>query len=213
MKTYSRLGASDLTRQLVTGGFLAGEAQDAAFIHPAPPGLLISQDVDMMASSAFDLDCCPGTGYNLFLHIAVDLPRFAIWEWMLDLPWKDPQIQWLPDPTGHTFPNNMYQFPGCPDLKFPRDEVINHRRMIRRGRPLDGMLLGYGFESIPDSYRHGANIDASLVLIDEMGRGFSTPVKLWINRRAKIDRKRTKKTTRGRLFENRDRSESELVKK
>jgi hypothetical protein len=79
--------------------------------------------------------------------------------------------------------------------------VINHRRVLHRGHGLDGPLLGFGFESIPDSYRHGANIDASLVLIDEMGRAFSTPVELWANRMAKIDRGRKEKTRR-QLFEN-----------
>ncbi len=43
--------------------------------------------------------------------------------------------------------------------------------------------------SIPGSYRHGASIDTNLVLIDEMGREFSTPVQFWANRMAKTDRK------------------------
>jgi hypothetical protein len=213
MKTYSSLVASDLTRQLVAAGFLTEDAQDAAITHPAPPGLLICQVGGIVESSAFDLDCGSGTGYSLSLHIAVDLPTFAIWEWRLDLPWEDPQFQWLPDPPGRVFPDNMYQVPGCPGLKFPRDVVLNHRRVLRRGYGLDGLLLGFGFESIPDSYHHGANIDASLVLIDEMGRGFSTPVQLWANRMAKIDRKRTKKNATRQLFENRHCATDELVPK
>jgi hypothetical protein len=91
--------------------------------------------------------------------------------------------------------------------------VINHRQIVKRGHCLDGLLLGVGDESIPDSYRHGATIDASLVLIDEMGRGFSTPVQLWVNRIAKIDRRRRKKTTREPLLEKEDVVKGELILK
>lgn len=204
MRTYSRLGGQDLTRRLVDAGFLAGDAQDSAIIDPAPPGLFISQTGSIFENSASDCDSGYGTLYSLSLHLAVDVPAMAIWGWRLDLPWEDPQFQWLAEPQGHEFPENMYQFPGCPDLMFPRDEVINHRRRLQRGRGLDGLLLGFGFESIPDSYRHGATIDASLVLIDDMGRDFPTPVQLWANRIARIDRRQAKKKTRRQLFENRD---------
>ena len=183
MRTYSSLVVPELTRQLVAAGFLLEDA------HPAPPRVLIAQVGGVFENSAFDAHRGYGTGYSLSLHIAVDRAAFAIWEWKLDLPWEDPQFQWLPEPQGSVFPVNMYQVPGCEGLKFPRDEVINHRRVLRRGHGLDGLLLGFGFESIPNSYRHGASIDANLVLIDEMGRKFSTPVQFWANRMAKIDRK------------------------
>src|ERR1035437_10960486 len=202
MKTYSSLVASDLTRELAAAGFLAIDAQDSAITQPAPPGLLICQVGGITESCASDPDRGYGSVYCLSLHIAVDLPKLVIWEWKLDLPWEDPQFQLLPDPAGTEFPDNMYEVPGCPHLKFPRDVVINHRRVLQRGHGLDGRLLGFGWESIPDSYHLGANIDASLVLIDEMGRGFSTPVQLWADRMVKLDRKRRKKNATRRLFEN-----------
>jgi hypothetical protein len=211
MKTYSRLHIPSLTRQLVVAGFLAGDAQDAASTFPAPGGVLVSQDGGIVENSAFDLDCGYGTGFMLSLHIAVDLPAFAIWKWQLDLPWNDLQIQWLPDPLGIVY-DDMYQIPGW-DVRFARSEVINHRRALRRGHGLDGLLLGFSFESIPALYQHGANIDASLVLISEMGRDFSTPVQLWANRIAKIDRKQAKANRKGWLFENRDCVENGLVLK
>jgi hypothetical protein len=204
MKTYSRLLAPDLTRQLVAAGILRGDAEDAANTHPTPPGLLVSQVGGFVESTAFDLDCGCGTGYILSLHVAVDLPAFGILGWRLDLPWEDPQFQWLTDPTEYMSSDNMYQVPGCSGLKYPRDEVINHRRLLRRGHGFKGLLLGYGFESIPDSYHHGATIDASLVLIDEMGRGFSTAVQLWADRSARINRKRAQLKTSRRLLENCD---------
>jgi hypothetical protein len=107
----------------------------------------------------------------------------------------------------------MYQFPGFAHFEYPRDQVINHRRVVKRGHRFDGLLLGSGYESIPAVYRHGANIDASLALIDEMGRDFSTSVKLWVNRGVKIDRPRRKKTTRAPLFEKRDGAKGELIQK
>jgi len=213
MKTYSRNVAPNLTRQLEAAGVLTGDAQDGAGTHPAPPGLLISQVGGVVESSAFDLDSGYGTGYMLPLHVAVDLPAFGILGWQLDLPWEDPQFQWLTDPSEYAFPDSMYQVPACPRLKYPRDEVINHRRTLKRGHSLEGLLLGWGFESIPDSYHHGATIDASLVLIDELNRGFSTTVQLWADRSAKINWQRRKKTTRPRLFEKRDGAKHELIQK
>jgi hypothetical protein len=212
MKTYSRLFVQDLTHQLKAAGVLTGDAEDAAITHPAPPGLLVSQVGGCAESSAFDLDC-GGTGYNLSLHVAVDLPALRILGWKLDLPWEDPQFQWLADPSEYMSSDEMYQIPSCVGLRYSRDEVINHRRLLQRGQGLDGFLLGYGFESIPDSYHHGATIDASLVLIDEMWRGFSTPVQLWADRSAKLNRQRRKKATRPGLFEKRDYIKGELIQK
>jgi len=213
MKTYSRLFAPDLTHQLEAAGVLTGDGQDGAVTHPAPPGLLISQVGGVVESSAFDLDCGYGTGYTLALHVAVDLPAFGISGWKLDLPWEVPQFLWLTDPSEDTSRDSMYQVPGCAKLKFPREVVINHRRVLQRGHALDGLLLGYSFESIPDSHHHGGTIDAGLVLVDEIGRGFSTPVQLWVDRSAKIARQRRKKTTRPGLFEKRDGAKAELIKK
>jgi len=195
MKTYSTLVVADLTRQLVDAGHLSGGAQ------PAPPGVVITQVGGILENSAFDANRGYGTGFSLSLHIAVDLPPLTISEWRLVLPWEDPQFQWLPEPQGSVFPVNMYQVPGCEGLKFPKNEVINHRRLLQRGRGLEGLLLGFGFVSIPDSYRHGASIDASLVLIDDRGREFSTPVQFWANRMAEIDRKNKANQPRtGRRF-------------
>lgn len=210
---YSRLFEPDLTHQLENAGILTGDARDAAITPAASRGLLIRQVEGDVVNSAFDLDCGYGTGYILSLHIAVDLPEFKIWGWKLDLPWEDPRFQWLTDPSEKMSLDNVYKFPDCYRLEFPRDGVINHRRLLRRGHSLDGLLLGWGFESIPDSYRHGEKIEASLMLIDEMERGFTTPVQLWANRMAKIDRPRRKKKTRGSLLERQDRAKDELVQK
>lgn len=213
MKMYSRLFEPDLTHQLEATGVITGDAQDVATTHSSLPGLLVRQVGGDVVNSAFDLDCGYGTGYRLALHVAVDLPAFKILRWELHLPWEDPQFQWLTDPSEQVSLDNMYQVSGCYRLELPRNEVINHRRLLRRGHSLDGLLLGRGFESIPDSYRHGAKIEASLVLIDKMERGFTTPVQLWANRGAKIDRPRRKKNTRGPLFGRRDGAKDELVQK
>jgi hypothetical protein len=202
-KMYSRLLVPDLTRKLIDAGILSGDAPDAA-ITPARKDVLICQFGGVDESSAFDLDCGHGTGYMLSLHVAVDLPRFKIWRWELDLPWEDPQFQWLADPAEYSSVEEMYQFSST--LKYPRAEVVNHRHELQRGRGLDGLLLGRGYESIPASYRHGATVTASLILTDDMNHDFVTPVQLWVNRGALIDRKRAKATTknRRRLFDKQD---------
>jgi hypothetical protein len=209
-KMYSRLRAPDLTRELIDAGILSGEAQDAA-TSPAPTDVLIRQVGGVVESSAFDLDCGHGTGYILPLHVAVDLPRFKIYGWRLDLPWEDPQFHWLTDPLEYSSGEAMYQF--SPTLKYSRAEVINHRHVLQRGRGLEGLLLGLGFESVPDLYRHGSTVNAHLLLIDEMNREFPTEVQLWVDRSARIDRKPTKATAkkRGKLFDKPDFEKVEII--
>jgi hypothetical protein len=194
MKTYSNLCSADLARQLAAAGVLASGAQNGPITRPTPPGLLICQVGGVIESTVFDVDRGYGTGFIIHLHVAVDLSIIRIWRWELDLPWTDPQFQWIAEPTGEKFPLDMYQIPGCAALKYPKEQVINHVRVVRRGRCLDGTLVGFGFESIPDSYPHGTTIDANLVLIDEMGRGFSTPVQLFADRSAKFRREKAGKT-------------------
>ena len=206
MKTYSRLAIPELTRQLVTSKVITGDVQNGPIDHPAPRVLISQEGSGITESSAFDLDGSYGSGYMLSLHIATDLPALEIYDWRLDLPWEDPQFQWLPDP-----PNDIYEFPD--HQTYPRDAVLNHRRVVHRGRSLDGLLLGFGVESIPESYRHGKFISASIVLIDGMGRPFPTSIQLWVDRAARRDRKTTKKNTRRRLFENRFCAEDELILK
>lgn len=192
MKTYSRLFAPELTDQLKAAGVLEAETGDAANTRLAPAGLFVCQVGGLVESAAVDIDC-GGTGFILSVHVAVDLPAFRILKWELDLPWEDSQFQWLADPSERVSSDGMYQIPGCVGLKYPRAEVLNHRRTLKRGHGLDGLLLGFGFEPIPACYRHGSTIDASLLLIDEVGREFSWPVQFWADRSAKISQQRGKK--------------------
>lgn len=199
MKMYSRLFLPELTDQLKGAGVLAAETGDAVNARPALPGLRVSQVGGFVESSAFDI-ACGGTGFILSVHVAVDLPAFRILRWALDLPWEDPEFQWLADPSERVPSDGMYQIPGCIGLKYPRDEVLNHRRLLKRGHGLDGLLLGFGFESIPANYGHGETINANLQLIDEMGRGFSSPVQFWADRSAKVRQQQGKKRRPGLLI-------------
>jgi hypothetical protein len=198
MKRYSRLFVPALTDQLKAAGVLSADSGDAANTRTALPDLYVRQVGGWLENSAFDLDC-GGTGFVLSVHVAVDMPVFGISGWELDLPWEDRQFQWLADPLEHVPSDDKYQIPGCVGLRYSRDEVLNHRRTLKRGHPLDGLLLGFSFESIPASYRSGATIDASVVLIDEMGRDFSSPVQFWADRSAEISQQRRKKGN-SRLF-------------
>lgn len=210
MKPYSRNLAPDLIRKLEDAGVIT---EDPAITHPTSPGLQICQVGGVVESSAFDLDGGHGTGFMLALHVAVALPTFRIWGWRLDLPWEELQIQWLMDPREQVPPDEMYQVPGRAGLRIPRDEVINHHRLLRPGYSLDGWLIGWGFESIPDTYGHAEIIKASLVLVDEMGRDFPTPVELWADRWAKINRQKRKKSTRPGLFEKPENAKTVLIKR
>jgi hypothetical protein len=211
MKMYSRLSGPILTHQLEVAGVLTGDPNQAGSTQPSPPGVLIRQFGGVPESRVFDLDCGNGTGITINLRIAVDGRPLKILGWRLDFPWMDFQFQWLTDPSENDSSNGLYQFPGCPTLKYPRDNVLNHRRLVRPAHGLDGALLGYSFESIPDSYGHGEMIDASLVLIDEMDRECPTQVRLWADRSAKFNRQVGKKATRPGLFEKQDKLKGVVI--
>jgi hypothetical protein len=156
-------------------------------------GLLVYQEGEVIENRAFDF--CGTAGYIVRVVITVNLPRFAIAEFGLELPWES-DVRWLQDPYeiggGRTVD---YRFGGKEPLEFDgfeRSEVLNHladvRRMWSRGQSLKGYLLGIGNERIPDQYQPGEEIPAFLIVYNQFMRGIRTPISLWTLR--------TKKTTK-----------------
>jgi len=160
-------------------------------IRPARFGLLINQVGSDRETRAFELDC-GGTGYTLNLEITSNAPGLVVIRYFrLDLPWQDPQFHWLDDPADRGTKSDLYVVADR-EFECPRDRVINHRTGARgklsRGDILDGLLLGVGFEPIPDCFRHGSSVDAMLSIVDQFGRSHSSEVSLWIERSVSRDR-------------------------
>ncbi len=200
----------DLVRRLIAAGCpldIKGGVLGSS--HVSPHGLLIDQVGSVTESKVFDLDC-PGTGYILALEIASNVPGLLVIRYItLEPPWQDPQFYWLPDPADSRTEKDPYVIPGTGGLEYPRELVINHRTSrrgrLKHGDILDGLLLGMGFESIPDCFRHGDMVEATLCIVDQLGRRYSSEVSLWVDRSAQLFR-RPPKRPRRRLFEGVDNS-------
>ncbi len=149
----------------------------------------------VMETSAFSFR--GGTGYILSLTLATTIAHgIAICDWELLSPLSVASPNWMADPS----PREFYEFTGI-DLCYDLDLVLNHRKRLDPGHSVEGLLLGTLPEPIPSEFRHGATIDATISLFDEMGRRFSSPVSLWISRYyEKSAQKPTQRRRRG-LFE------------
>jgi hypothetical protein len=155
-------------------------------------GLLVYQDGGVFQNCAFDF--CGAAAYIMRVVITVNLPRFAIAEFGLELPWES-DVRWLEDPYEIGDGRSVdYRFGGkqARDFDpFERSDVLNHRadvlRMWSRGESLSGYLLGIGNTPIPDQFQARAEIPAFLIVYNQFMRGIRTPISLW--------RLRTKKTT------------------
>jgi hypothetical protein len=145
----------------------------------------------------------------LSLSLTVLRGPFAIEAFTLALPWDQRPIIWLADPAETIGPESPYRFPGTQSLVIPRDQVINHyadaRRNLRVGKRIEGVLLGYGFDDIPECFVHGNETVGKLGIIDPFGVQHSAEINFWIDRSAKVYFKTKKTVPRKSLFEYRDR--------
>jgi hypothetical protein len=162
---------------------------------------------------AFDLNGGLGTGFIISLCIVSKVNKFAISRFSLQLPWRDSSFHWLDDPFEINSPWGVYRLPGTDALEFPREAVINHTarlsRMWSRGDFVKGLLLGVASESIPDSFHHGSEIPAFIIVEDQFEIRSSAAISFWTDRSAKFSVSSQNKVRR-RLFEDADGEASTL---
>jgi hypothetical protein len=158
-------------------------------------GLCVYQAGGVTESRA--TDWCGGTAFAIYLVITINLPNFAISAFGLELPWKNDSFYWLEDPLEIDGSSRRYRFGGRDSPEFERHEVLNHCADVRQtysaGQSLKGFLLGYGFDSIPEQFRHGMMIPAFVVVYDQFGFKGRFPVELYTDRslvRPRVPRKR-----------------------
>lgn len=177
-KTYDCLA---IARRIRAAGRPIYIAEDDGEARSIPcDGLLVRQTGGVMDSQA--IDCSGGTAFILNLSITINLPKFAISAFRIEPPWQNDSFCWLEDPLQIGGTSRCYRF-GSRDLpEFERGQVINHRanatRIFSSGEPLKGFLLGYGFDAIPEQFRHGMMIPAFVIVYDQFGRDHRSPVEL-----------------------------------
>jgi hypothetical protein len=128
--------------------------------------------------------------------------KMPISGWELELPGMKSQINWPQDP-GESG-SNQYVCPGALREEYDRQLVLNHVRALRGPDLLDGFLLGSWFEPLHEIYSHGTSVNATLVLLDEIGRDYPTEVSLLVDRKSERSRPRSARPKRKSLFEVRD---------
>jgi hypothetical protein len=129
--------------------------------------------------------------------------KIIIMDSWLVVPWEDPLIEWLPDPASVVPRDLMYALDKT--LKFPREEVLNHRLKgaLRRGDIRQGVLLGRGSIPPPDTYKNGAKITVTLRVVDQWGERHSGLFKMQLSR-SQTRRSADPKRKRRSLFSKRD---------
>jgi hypothetical protein len=107
----------------------------------------------------------------------------------LDLPWKDEDFRFLPDPREIRHPCNFYQMP-MTGLILPLNAVINHRTFtngrMEPGDVIEGFILAVGTTPIPSFYKHGNEIAMKFSVYDQRSKPHSIRLILWVDIYARI---------------------------
>jgi hypothetical protein len=194
--------SSDLARRIRAAGIRIAIEEDDCKTTDVPPGVLIrlvGGEVENMA-----LDFHGGTAFIIWACITINLPRFAIAAFGLELPWKC-AVRWLEDPLELDGTSEVYRFDGRHLPDFERTQVLNHRadacRTLSPASSVKGCLLGVADECIPDAFRHGMTIPGFLSVFDQFSREFRSPISLWADRSQKPLPDTRRQATRKRLFD------------
>ena len=166
--------------------------------------LIIEQQDSILENQIFET-IHGGTGLRISLRIGYGARRkMTISDWQFDLPGMKSQPIWLEDPLEQLPAMDLYRIPGAKHEEYTRDIVINHHRVLKDGDVVEGFLLGFWMECLPDIYTHGISVNATLVLLDEIGRDYRTEVSLLVDRKSERSRPRSLRPKRQSLFETRD---------
>jgi hypothetical protein len=165
--------------------YIAEDDSDSTYL-PCD-ALLVRQTGGVMESRA--IDCGAGTAFVINLVITSKLPGLAIAHFGLELPWHQEYFCWLEDPIEIDGPSRRYRVRGSEGLEFDRHQVLNHeadvKRILSPGHSLKGVLLGYGFESIPADLHNGVMFPAFVVVYDQFAREYRAGIQLQVVRRPK----------------------------
>jgi hypothetical protein len=151
-------------------------------------------------SSALELTC-GATGFIIDVRITSTFANFSISDVDLLLPWPNPSFYWLSDPAETADAARGYKFTST-DAPFEYNTVINHyinpRRIFTRGRPIQGLLLGFGLTPIPAGFKQGMSVPAGLTVVDQFDNEHRQEVDLRIDR---LVGRRSRRTKRKPIFE------------
>jgi hypothetical protein len=119
------------------------------------------------------------TGYLIGLRLGTDCPtETTIAEWSFVPPWPDQIICW--DYEARDLVPKRDQGSYRTLLDSPLMGVLNDRRLLRRGYPVEGLLCGYSYQPIPES--RDRSVFAKLNFVDDKGNTVALRVALAVVR-------------------------------
>jgi hypothetical protein len=122
------------------------------------------------------------TAYLIGLRLGTDSPSgTVISEWNFAPPWPDHRVDWNHEPVD-IVPKGLqeaYNSLAGPALR----RVLEERRLLRRGFPVEGLLCGRSCQTIPES--GGNNVSAQLTFVDDRGHTVALRIALQVIRRAR----------------------------
>ena len=121
------------------------------------------------------------TGYLVGLRLGTDRPTGTIiTEWSFLPPWPDQQISWDCEASDIIPKGQREAYSGLVESRLMG--VLNDRRLLRRGYPVEGLLCGYSYQPTPES--GDRSVSAKLTLVDDIGTMVTVRIALAIVRPA-----------------------------
>ena len=122
------------------------------------------------------------TVYVIGLRLETDRSTgTVISEWSVVPPWPNDLVEWGYEPRDIIPNGDMGAYRSLLDSRLMG--VLNERRLLRRGYPVEGLLCGRSCQSIPES---GDNrVSARLTLVDDRGNWVPLRIALEVIRCAK----------------------------
>jgi hypothetical protein len=121
------------------------------------------------------------TGYLIALRLGTNRPSGTIIsEWSFEPPWPDLQICWDYERTDIIPDGHREAYAGLFASRLMG--VLNERRLLRRGYPVEGLLCGCSHQPIPES--GDRSVFAKLTLVDDAGNTVSLRIPLTVVRTA-----------------------------
>jgi hypothetical protein len=148
---------------------------------------------------SFAIDWGTSTGYVLALRVGTDLSCGAIITGHdVVPPWPDHEIDWGYDPEDVLPKSRMEEFEGL--LKSNLPSILNDRRLLRPGHPVEGLLCGRAWAPIPASTPRERPAMAEITIFDGSCAPVREPIPLTIYT-VKRQKCRTRESTVSRELE------------
>ncbi|HLW97161.1 MAG TPA: hypothetical protein VKR82_00835 [Candidatus Acidoferrales bacterium] len=127
---------------------------------------------------SYAIDWGTSTGYVLALRVGTDYSRAIITRYELVPPWPDHEIDWGYDLEDVLPESKLQDFEGLLESRLP--SILNERRLLRQGRPVEGLLCGVAWTPIPASSPRDRPAMAEIFLIDGSGAPARETIQLTI---------------------------------